>query len=106
MHAECADAYSQCYKSLEIQGSTVEITAVHAMDRSQIPSQARTMGISVTPYLEEEGGYIDVKYPAGLGFRLVHKNDIISTLRNMKKNTREGNQLAWLNNLNNGVIGA
>ena len=33
---------------------TVVITAVHAMDRSQIPSQARTMGISVTPKKNEE----------------------------------------------------
>ena len=82
MHFECAKQFADAHPTMEIEGSTIKVQAVLAIERSNIPASATSaMGISVTPYLVEAGGFMDLQYPSGLAFKLIHKNAIISMLR-------------------------
>ena len=93
MHVDCANAFAAKFAQLEVSGSMLDISSIRAMDRTSVPDNATTMGISITPYLTDEGGYLDVKYPAGAAFQVVHKNDIIATLRTMGINVFRGARL-------------
>ena len=92
MHATCAEAFANAYPALEVCGSKVMIRSIKAMEKNR--SQAASpMGISITPYLLETGGYMDIKYEPGVSFKVVHKNDIIAMLRKRSINVYRGARL-------------
>ena len=92
MHATCAEAFANAYPALEVCGSNVMIRSIKAMERNQ--SQAASpMGISITPYLLETGGYMDIKLEPGISFKAVHKKDIIAMLRKRSINVYRGARL-------------
>jgi hypothetical protein len=81
MHFTLAKAFADLHHRLVVCGSGILVSVVLAMDRDRIPLNIHTMGISITPFLTEEGGFMDVQYPPGAAFKLVHKKDIINTLK-------------------------
>ena len=92
MHVTCAEAFADAYPALEVCGSKVMIRSIKAMEKDR-PQAASPMGISITPYLLETGGYMDIKYEPGVSFKVVHKKDIIAMLRKRSINVYRGARL-------------
>ena len=93
MHVQCAQAFAEAHPNLVVGGSNVEVKAIRAMEKDRPPAAASPMGISITPYLVETGGYMDIKYEPGAAFKVVHKKDIIAMLRKKSINVYRGARL-------------
>ena len=93
MHIKCAEAFADAYPTLVVCGSNVEVKSVKAMEKDRPPPAAGPMGISITPYLVETGGFMDIKYEPDISFKVVHKKDIIAMLRQKSINVYRGARL-------------
>jgi hypothetical protein len=91
MHVLCAQAFADAYKTLEVdEFSILDVSIVLAMERDHLPSNVTTSGMAITPYLEQHGGFMEIQYPAGVAFKVVHKNDIIAVLKKSGINVFRG----------------